>query len=289
MLERYRGSNLHNISDEDRAREFAEGRQGWDAPSNIGMIIIGLLYGQGDFDESICIAVNCGEDTDCTAATLGSIFGIMHGIDAFTPRWTQPIGRKIKTACLNLGELGYFGNQLPADIDDLARRTEQMARQVIMCYNLPVELAPEKATDLSDLKEAFLTADSTALALYENMAGPVFRFDFFDVAVDYTGSPLVRENEPKKIKLRIRNKYKVQENINIRWYAPEGWTVNPGEGTVFVTPVWFGKTSAEVEFNLLAEKIGQPLNRFVVELTLNGRPTVMLVPVTLLNGSLSAC
>ena len=289
MLERYRGSNLHNISDEDRARGFAEGQQGWDAPSNIGMIIIGLLYGQGDFDESIRIAVNCGEDTDCTAATLGSIFGIMHGIDAFTPRWTQPIGRKIKTACLNLGELGYFGNQLPADIDDLARRTEQMARQVIMCYNLPVELAPEKATDLSDLKEAFLTADSTALALYENMSGPVFRFDFFDVAVDYAGSPLVRENEPKKIKLRIRNKYKVQENINIRWYAPEGWTVNPGEGTVFVTPAWFGKTSAEVEFTLAAEKIGQPLHRFVVELTLNGRPTAMLVPVTLLNGSLSAC
>jgi hypothetical protein len=41
-----------------------------------------------------------------------------------------------------------------------------------------------------------------------------------------------------------------------------------------------------VEFSLEAEKVESFTNRLVVELTIDGRPTVMLVPVTLLNGNL---
>jgi ADP-ribosylglycohydrolase len=57
-----------------RERDFEKGfigtKRGWDVPSNIGIVIIGMLYGEGDFDKSMCIAVNCGEDTDCTGATV---------------------------------------------------------------------------------------------------------------------------------------------------------------------------------------------------------------------------
>ena len=54
---------------------------GWfQAPANIGFVIIGLLYGEGDFKKSLITAVNCGDDTDCTAATLGALLGIMKGI-----------------------------------------------------------------------------------------------------------------------------------------------------------------------------------------------------------------
>ncbi|MCX6984319.1 MAG: ADP-ribosylglycohydrolase family protein [Lentisphaerae bacterium] len=46
---------------------------GWmQAPGNLGFVIIGLLYGKGDFGKSICLAANCGDDTDCTAATVGA-------------------------------------------------------------------------------------------------------------------------------------------------------------------------------------------------------------------------
>jgi len=65
-----------NTSPEDRDKGFHEGVQGWDAPSNIGIIVLGLLYGGGDFDRTVCTTVNCGEDTDCAGATVGSLFGI---------------------------------------------------------------------------------------------------------------------------------------------------------------------------------------------------------------------
>ncbi|MBE6400335.1 MAG: ADP-ribosylglycohydrolase family protein, partial [Lentisphaerae bacterium] len=43
---------------------------GWfQAPANVAFVVIGLLYGEGDFAKTVCTAVNCGDDTDCTAAT----------------------------------------------------------------------------------------------------------------------------------------------------------------------------------------------------------------------------
>ncbi len=288
ILAKYRGGlNPQQVSDEDRRKGFLEGQRGWDVPSNIGMLIIGLLYGEGDFGKILCTAVNCGEDTDCTAATAGSIFGLMHGVEAIPQEWIKPIGRKIKTACLNLGELGYFGDQLPADVDAMTERTARIAQQVILRHRLPLEISPDKATDLTGVSAEALMAGPWAATLYENLGKPVFRFDFFDVAVDYGGEPTIRDNTPKKIWLRIRNTYKVQANLNIRWYAPEGWRVHPARtGMVFSPPSWWGDPPQVVEFSLEAEKVESFMNRLVVELTIDGRPTVMLVPVTLLNGNL---
>ncbi len=289
VLRHYRG-RLHpaQVSTEDREKGFGTGRQGWDVPSNIGMLIIGLLYGEGDFDRSLCLTVNCGEDTDCTGATVGSIYGLMHGVEAIPRRWIDPIGRRIKTACLNLGELGFYGNQLPADVDDLTRRTERIARQVILRHNLPLELAAQ-ATDRSGMGADSLLAGAFREVLYENLGCPVFHFDAFDVAVDYDDDPTIRDATPKTIRLRIRNTYKVQANLNIRWYAPEGWRVLPARsGTVFSAHAWLGGGLQAIEFQVEADRAEQAMNRLAVELTADGRPTAMLVPVTLLNGNLGA-
>ena len=50
------------------------------APANLGYVTIGLLYGEGDFKNSVLYAVNCGDDTDCTGATVGAILGIVIGL-----------------------------------------------------------------------------------------------------------------------------------------------------------------------------------------------------------------
>lgn len=56
--------------------------------------MLGLLAGEGDFGKSLCIAVNCGNDTDCTGATLGALLGILYP-DGIDEKWTKPIGNKL--------------------------------------------------------------------------------------------------------------------------------------------------------------------------------------------------
>ena len=61
---------------------------------NVPFIILAWLVGGGDFGKTICTAVNCGKDTDCTAATVGAILGILDP-DCIDSKWLKPIGTDI--------------------------------------------------------------------------------------------------------------------------------------------------------------------------------------------------
>ena len=65
-----------------------------DVKVNFPIMVAGLLLGNGDFAKSICDAVNFGEDTDCTGATVGALLGIMNP-DSIPERWLAPIGRSM--------------------------------------------------------------------------------------------------------------------------------------------------------------------------------------------------
>lgn len=61
---------------------------------NTGSIIAALLYGKGDFAESVKFAFNFGWDADCNAATVGTIVGVTYGYrrmlnqnDRYNPEW----------------------------------------------------------------------------------------------------------------------------------------------------------------------------------------------------------
>jgi ADP-ribosylglycohydrolase len=286
MIEKYRGrmflSSRDHISDEDYAKGWGEGKLGWDVPSNIGITVIGLLWGAGDFAKTLTTAVNCGEDTDCTAATAASILGIMRGIDTIPEKWIAPIGRKIKTAFVNLGEMGA---QLPQSVDELTDRTERVARQVLARWKQPVEIVEGKPASLAELKHEELLAPEKAAWLYRNLGGPVFKFPLFHVAVDYCEGPLVSDGVPKTIKIKIYNTYKVQANVHVRWLPPEGWQASPSPlATAYVGTGALG-SMVTMEFQLRAEKVTAPVTRMAVELVVDGRPTTMLVPVVLVNGT----
>lgn len=283
LLARYRAQYMGyaGISREDRDKGFADGPLGWDAPVNIGYIIIGLLYGEGDFEKSLCMTVNCGEDTDCTAATIGSIYGIIHGIEAIPQKWIKPIGRSIKTMCLNLGELQ---GQLPSDIDELAKRVERVAKQVALRYIPSIELSEDEISDLSDFSVDNLFLQSSHEDLYKGLNCCLFKFDFFEVSIKYSEGPYIKDNLKARLMLNIVNRYKTPEYLNIKWYLDEGWSVAPSKwGKVYVG-TWNGN-DVELEFELAADKLAGGINRCVLELTVEGRPSVMLIPVSLINDS----
>ncbi|MGC8636040.1 MAG: ADP-ribosylglycohydrolase family protein [Thermoprotei archaeon] len=90
---------------------------GWfQAPRNLGYVAIGLLYGEGDFGKTVCTAVNCGDDTDCTGATAGAIMGIIKGEKGIPNDWKSYIGEEIKTVAIG-------GFQPPKTITELTNRT----------------------------------------------------------------------------------------------------------------------------------------------------------------------
>ena len=59
-----------------------------------------LLFGEGDFNKSIGLAVGAGYDTDCNGATVGSIIGMMHGITGIDSHWTEPLCGQTRTQIL---------------------------------------------------------------------------------------------------------------------------------------------------------------------------------------------
>ena len=103
--------------------------------------------------------------------------------------------------------------------------------------------------------------------------------------MDYGDAPLIRDQTPKSLRLRLYNTYKMQANLNLRWYTPEGWHVLPSSvGTVCCLQPHL-REQPVVDVQVVAERVDRPMNRLVLEITIDGRPTVMLVPVTLLNGN----
>ena len=48
------------------------------AINNLQIVVMALLYGNGTIDRNCALAVMGGMDTDCTAATTGSITGILN-------------------------------------------------------------------------------------------------------------------------------------------------------------------------------------------------------------------
>lgn len=62
-----------------------------DATINSSYVLLGLLYGEGDFYKSMNIATRSGQDSDCNPATVAGILGTMLGYDKISDYWLNPL------------------------------------------------------------------------------------------------------------------------------------------------------------------------------------------------------
>src|ERR1043165_3840473 len=60
-----------------------------DAKVNAAYVVMGLLYGNGDFTKSLEIATRCGQDADCNTSTVGGILGTVLGYDKIPAYWKR--------------------------------------------------------------------------------------------------------------------------------------------------------------------------------------------------------
>ena len=69
--------------------------------------LIALLYGNGDFAQSLCIAAMCGGDTDFAPALVGAILGLWSGTEGIPERWRAPLGDEFDTMATGMERLRY--------------------------------------------------------------------------------------------------------------------------------------------------------------------------------------
>jgi len=65
--------------------------------SNIPAVIIGLVYGGGDFGRTACITTMCGLDTDCTAGQAAALVGTVLGAKGIPFGWKDAVGDDFET------------------------------------------------------------------------------------------------------------------------------------------------------------------------------------------------
>lgn len=73
--------------------------------SNAMIVAAALLYGEGDFERSICMAVETGFDTDCNGATVGSVLGMAKGAAAIPAAWSEPLQDTLHTEIFGVSKV----------------------------------------------------------------------------------------------------------------------------------------------------------------------------------------
>ena len=58
-----------------------------DATVNSAYVVIGLLYGNGDYGKTMDITTRCGQDADCNPSSAGGILGTMLGYEKIPAYW----------------------------------------------------------------------------------------------------------------------------------------------------------------------------------------------------------
>lgn len=94
---------------------------------NACVIILALLYGQGDFGNTLNICNMCGWDTDCNVGNLGAVMGVLVGIEGIDlNKWAKPINDLMICSSV-MGDLNI--QDLPWGASYIARLAFQLAGQ----------------------------------------------------------------------------------------------------------------------------------------------------------------
>ena len=191
---------------------------GWfQAPGNVAFTMLGWVYGDNDFGKSLCIAVGCGDDTDCTGATLGSLLGIIGGYKSIPQKWIDPIGLKIKTVAIS-------GFDNPGDLNALTDQTVAMSRRLQAKWGLPVTLT-KGPTDLSQVAKLDIGNTKEAKKLLALSPYRIVWNDRSVVAVlDYLRSPDVTPGEKRELELELTNPTEQTRTYDLDLGGvPAGW------------------------------------------------------------------
>ena len=120
--------------------------------NNAALVVMGLFFGENDFEKGIVCTVRGGWDTDCTGATVGSILGLRLGAKNLPSKWISPLNDRLKSVVRDEND---------NKISELAKRTLSVAKTIL----------EEKDHKAAGLKEQNTASVNASFGTWELEAG----------------------------------------------------------------------------------------------------------------------
>jgi len=206
----------------ERLKHIYYHEQPCNAVLNHGFIVIGWLYGN-DFGDRLCKAVNCGFDTDCTGATLGSLLGILGGTHAISERWSDPIGKDIVLHEFTV-DCG-----VPKTLDELTERTASLATKAaeqgdgVVAFGESTEVPP-------DLLSILYRNEKAIGAMRQDVRCGVAADADLHIFLHYNGDPVLYPDIVRRMHVTcLENGKPVPLKATIE--GPDKWKIRPVRGS----------------------------------------------------------
>ena len=256
------------------------------APGNLAYVIIGLLYGEGDFLKSLLYAINCGDDTDCTAATIGALLGIIGGTAGIPKELSEYIGDKIASLAIDLSASVRFAKTCT----ELTDRVVKLMPSVMYANGQYMEYDGQ-VCGLSNINE--LDCDGATLEYFNKKPLCIENQNHWIKAfTEFEGEPRIKRFESITFHVNLENKTFSALPLNVRVYTPDGWDAEHIHGaTLFHYSRSLREdmshrvmTDAKLSFDvtITAGENIEAYNRIYVAIEAVGYPEPLLIPVTVL-------
>lgn len=266
---------------------------GWfEAPSNVGYVVIGLLFGEGDFKKSMITAINCGDDTDCTGATVGATLGILNGTAGIPEDWKNHIGDDIITVSIAKGNNGKL---VPKTCTELTDRVVAITPFVLYTHKMRLDNHFSRLPNLFAYNVELGEKNEIPENTYECLVGMAKRealprtkalvpysMEFENVClgaqVILTDGADVTPGKEMRIRVLFQAKNSLEDEprrMSCRWILPEGWSWS-GKRAITLhgfDPHATGK--GELNFTVIPGETVLAENRLVLEITETGRHSAL--------------
>lgn len=268
---------------------------GWfQAPMNVAFAVLGMLYGECDFKKSMILAINCGDDTDCTGATVGATLGIMYGMKGIPADWREHIGDDIVTISIIKGH-GYFPRtsiELTDCVMSMLNATMRTPNPIVATHG-PLFRLTDGASDFGSLvPEDFMGREFAERMFSRSRYSFTVESVYANILVEYEKEPIIEANGELKMKItcELTPNMAEQKHFQLRFFLPEGWRAEGRKHIHASMPsgshgghIWsLDHGYSTTEITIVANENVEASNRGVIEITSPERPNPILVPLVIL-------
>ncbi|MBE7025258.1 MAG: ADP-ribosylglycohydrolase family protein [Ruminococcaceae bacterium] len=245
------------------------------APANVAFVVLGLLYGEGDFKKSMIHTINCGDDTDCTGATVGSIMAIMNGMKAIPEDWRDHIGDSIISNTIAENVIGRY----PASCSELTQRIVTLLPVVLGTFCVPVTYT----ADETEYKEKPICTDQLSIPTNPYTYDEIADLVHTKVRVEFDKRPILAPMESIKLTVTFLNTMSAPRTLSLRLLLPDGWQAEY-KRHCYVPHATTGIPLSEIHWSaqITAGENPEMINRIYLEVIAEGQPVAGMIPIVIM-------